>query len=273
MKAHSNRFLLFGAALALALLPASAQNQLGHVERANKVYGKQVISSDNQKIGNLNNLIVDIESGRILYATIGASKGRIGVPPQIFAKTPAADADTVKVNVTKEKLDGAPAFSGDIDKPEEIGKAKYLSQVYQYFGKPTWWQGSTPADEGTFNNVHKASAVIGMDVQDINNKKVGDVRNLAVDLPAGRLVYIILDPESNLNLGDKLLVLPPQALTLSQDRKHLVTGVDQEKLASAPQFEEKNWPNLSEQSFASKVYQHFGKQAYFESGSVAPTGR
>ena len=276
-RSNSKLYLCALVACALAGLTASAQNAnpnaLGHVERANKVYGKQVMSSDNQKIGNLNNLIVDLESGRILYATIGESKGRVGVPPQIFTQTPNANDSSVRANVTKQKFDGAPAFNGNVDKPEDIGQAGYISQVYQYFGVPAWWQGSSPVNEGSFHNVHKASEVIGMDVQNVNNQSIAKVNNVAVDLPAGRVVYIILTPGSNLNLGNNLLVLPPQAVTLSQDGKHLVTGVDQAQLASAPHFDKNNWPNLSDQNFASQVYQYYGKQAYFNNGTVAPTGR
>ena len=65
IKSHSKLFLCASAAIALAGFTAGAQNAnpnaLGHVERANKVYGKQVMSSDNQKVGNLNNLIIDLE--------------------------------------------------------------------------------------------------------------------------------------------------------------------------------------------------------------------
>jgi len=273
MKTHSKLYLSAAMAFTLAAAASAQNNSLGHVERANKVYGKQVLSSDNQKIGNLNNLIVDLESGRVLYATIGASKGRLGVPPQIFTQTPNANENTAHVNVTKQKLDSAPAFNSSVDKPEDIGQASYISQVYQYFGVPAWWQGNTAANEGTFHNVHKASEVIGMDVLNVNNQKIAKVNNLAVDLPSGRVAYVILTPESNLNVGDSLLAVPPQAVTLSQDHKHLVTGVEQSQWASAPHFDKNSWPNLSDPGFGSKVYEYFGKQAYFNTGTAAPTGR
>src|SRR5256885_3361517 len=44
---------------------------LGHVERANKLIGKEVLGSDNQKLGKIDNLVVDLESGHVLYAVIG----------------------------------------------------------------------------------------------------------------------------------------------------------------------------------------------------------
>jgi sporulation protein YlmC with PRC-barrel domain len=274
-------------AAALTVLPAMAQNQnnenqnqnnenpnqLGTVERANQVYGKEVISSDNQKIGKLNNLVVDLESGRILYATIGATGDRLAVVPEIFAKTPAQNAKNVRVNVTKQKIEGAPKFTGNEDKPEELGNAAFIAKVYQYFGVNPWWQGSQPADVGYFHNVHKVNKITGMNVLDVNNNKIATVHNTAVDLPAGRVVFVILDPAASLNAGNNLYVLPPQAVTLSQDHENLVTGVNHEKLLAAPHFTKGNWPNLSDQNFASQVYTYFGKRAYFNTDNLAPTGR
>src|SRR5439155_19762669 len=68
---------------------------LGHVERANKLIGKEVIGSDNQKLGKIDNIILDLESGHILYAVIGsggvASVGekRFAVAPQVFTEMPS----------------------------------------------------------------------------------------------------------------------------------------------------------------------------------------
>src|SRR3989442_6870760 len=61
---------------------------------------------------------------------------------------------------------------------------------------------------------------------------------------------------------------------LSSDQKNLVSDLNKDKLASAPHFTRDQWQNLSDPSFASKIYQYYGKQAYFETGdALRPTGR
>jgi hypothetical protein len=66
---------------------------LGHVERANKLIGKEVTGADNQRLGKIDNLIVDLGSGRILYVTVGTGgflgveQRRIAVPPGAFTVT------------------------------------------------------------------------------------------------------------------------------------------------------------------------------------------
>lgn len=263
--------------LTLAGSPAVArqgnQNGLVQVGQADKVYGNEVISSDNQKLGKLNNLMVDIESGRILYGVIGASKGRIAVPPGIFTSTLPGSDKNLHVNVTKAKLEAAPQFSSGEDKAENWGQASFASQVYSYFGQSPWWQGSTPANQGSFHNVHKASQVISMKVENASNQPLGKIYNVMVDLPPGRLVYLLLEPDSTLNLGNNIYVLPPQTFTLSQDHKYLVSGIDKDKLAGAPHFASGQMPNFSDMTFASQVYNYFGKQPYFQGGGVQPTGR
>ena len=247
---------------------------LGQIERANKLIGKTVYSSDNQKIGKIDNLVVDLESGRVLYAVIktGLVAGKeFATPPGIFRDV---QGDNVHLSVDKAKFEGAPQFTKDIDKPEQLGQASFVSQVHQYFGQTAWWQGNTAANTGTFNNVHKASDVIGMKIKNTNNEDLGKVDNLMVDLLAGRVVYAILNPDSSLNLDNNFYALPPNALTLSSDQKFLVSDVNKDKLAGAPHFTKDQWSTISSPDFASKVYQYYGKEAWFGTGSgLQPTGR
>ena len=255
----------------------STEKGLGHLSRANKIIGKAVYTSDNQKVGKLENLVVDLESGRILFGVIGT--GVLGVGGHDYAVAPAAFADVtgddLRLTVDKAKLTSAPEFSSNVDKPEQLAQASFVNQVYQYFGQPAWWQGgSTAADTGTFHNVHKAKDVIGMKVKNVNNEDVGKVEDLISNLSAGRIAYAVLDPDNNLNLGKNWYALPPNMLTWNSDQKLLVADVNRDKLASAPHFTKDEWKTLMDSAYASKVYQYYGKQAWFESGgALTPTGK
>jgi sporulation protein YlmC with PRC-barrel domain len=248
-----------------------------NVERADKLIGKQVRSSDDQKLGKVDNLVLDLESGRVLYAVVGsggilgAGEKKVAVAPGVFTET---QGDNLRLNVDKQKFISAPEFTKAVDKPAELGKAAFVKDVYSYFGQGLWWQGSASPSEGTFNNVHKADDLIGMKVQSVADQPMGKVDKLAVDLPAGRVVFVVLAPDRSLELGNNLYALPPNALTLGTDRKHLTADISKEKLGNAPHFPKDSWPNLSNAAFASQVYQYYGKQAYFErEGQLRPTGR
>jgi sporulation protein YlmC with PRC-barrel domain len=249
-----------------------SSGSLAHAERAANLYGRELVGSDNQKLGKVDNVIVDLESEHILYVVVGASQGRVAVPPQVIGQT---TGNTLHATVTKQKLDSAPKFTSAQDNPTGLGQANFVYQVYQHFGISPWWQGSTPADQGSFHNVHKLNQLIGMNVEDANNQTLGKVSNVVVDMAQGRLVYVVFSPASNLNLGEGLYAMPSDAFTLSGDKKHLVSGIDRQKLAGAPHFDKNSWPNLTDATFASQVYQYYGKQAYFNQGgsNYQPTGR
>jgi len=244
-------------------------NTLGKVERSNKLIGKEVYSSDNQKVGKIKDLIVDLESGRVLYAVVNA-KNTVAVAPGVFNES-SSDND-IHATIDKAKFDGAPQFASDIDNPQTLAKADFVSKVYEYFGQSAWWQGATAASAGSFNNTHKASDVEGMKVFNESNENIGKVDNLAIDLPAGRVVYVIFAPAYSMKLGSNLYALPPNALTLSPDKKNLICNIDKDKLGNAPHFAKSQWPDLSSPTYAQQVYTFYGKQLWFQ-GGLQPTGR
>ena len=84
------------------------------------------------------------------------------------------------------------------------------------------------------------------------------------------MAFVLLDPDSSLKLGSDLYALPPDAFTWNADKKALSSDIDQQKLTAAPHFAKDNWSQLTDRTFASKVYQYYGKQAYF---GLQPTGR
>jgi len=265
------------AAISLSLFACSAAGQghpansntsaLAHAGRAAYLFGRQLESSDQQQIGKVDNVVLDLESEHILYVVIDTQNGKLAVPPQIFGDV---SGNKIQLKANKQKIEGAPQFTG-----QELGQASFVAKVYQHFGQTPWWQGNAPVAQGSFHNVHKLNQLIGMNVENVNNQTIGKVSNVIVDMPTGRILYALLEPNSSLNLGDNLYALPSDALTLSSDRQHLVSNIDQQKLASAPHFPKNNWPNLTDSNFASQVYQYYGKQAWFgATGSqVQPTGR
>jgi sporulation protein YlmC with PRC-barrel domain len=208
------------AALGMTLTwPASAQtsatsaspNPLAHAERAANLFGREIVGSDNQKIGKVDNVVVDLESEHILYVVVDDSgRGKVAVVPQIFG---ASSGKTVQSSVTKQKSVGAPQFTDSGNTSEQLGQASFVANVYRYFGVNPWWQGSAPVNQGSFHNVHKLNQLIGMTVEDINNQNIGKISNVVVDMPSGRVLYAVFSPASSLNLGDNLYAMPSDAFT------------------------------------------------------------
>jgi sporulation protein YlmC with PRC-barrel domain len=251
----------------------------GQIERWNKLKGREVLGTDNQKLGKLEDTVVDLESGHILYAIVG-SGGILGAGEKKYALAPGAftemSGNDLRFNGDKAKLNGAPEFTKDIDKDGERSKADFVNKVYQHCGQTAWWQGpNAPASAGQFNNVHKTSSLIGKNIKNVNDEAMGEVDNVMLNLPAGRVPFLILEPSPALSLGNNLYALPPNAFTMNKDGKSLTSDISKEKLAGAPHFDKNNWAQTSDPAWAAQVYQYYGKQAYFDTtgSKLQPTGR
>jgi sporulation protein YlmC with PRC-barrel domain len=248
------------ASAALVMTSAyAAENQLGKIEPAKDLMGRAVHNSRG-KIGDIKDFVVDLESGRILYSLVSTDGKLIAVPAQEFS---SSSESKVVLQADKSKLADAPQFEDS--RNAKLNDVDFAKRAHQYFGQSLAW-------EGTFNNVHKASELIGMNVNNVSDQKIGDVKNLGLDLQSGRVAYVILGAGGVLGVGDKLYVMPPNAFTRSSNNKGLVSGIDKQNLEGAPVLNEKEWGQISDPQFAARVYQHYGKQPYW-SASLTPTGR
>jgi sporulation protein YlmC with PRC-barrel domain len=252
---------------------ANTSGSFDSVQRGSRLLGIEVRDSSDKKAGEVDDLVVDLETGRVLYAVVDLGRNKVALPPGVFNRVTSSEAH---VDVSREKIDSAPKFTSEVGSKAELNRASFVSQVHRHFGQNEWWQGNTPADRGTFNNTHKLTDLRAAKVVNVQDQEMGKISNMAIDLPAGRIVYVLLGPDQSLDLGNALYALPPSLLT--QNTKYEDTtfsaNIDRAKLAAGPHFNRDNWSRLSDRAWAANVYSHYGKQAYFDaSGALAPTGR
>lgn len=245
--------------------------QIGPVERADQVLGREIKNGRGETIGKINNLAVDLESGMVPYAIVDVQGGkRVAIPPGKFSY--GTDQTNLVVNVNRTNLMDAPQFQGS-----KLGDIGFATEVYDHFGQPKWWEGpSSGASESkkNFGNVHGASQLMGATVKDVSNQDFGKVENLVVSMPTGRVLYVVVSPSGDGGAGNTIHPLPPNAFTPGPDGKTLVTGVDKTKLQGGAHFNSDHWPDVGNPLYAQHVYQYYGKEPYFDtSGPLAPTSR
>lgn len=88
----------------------------------------------------------------------------------------------------------------------------------------------------------KASGLLGMEVRNNDNQKLGEIKDLVMDSPE-RVSYAVLAVGGFLGIGEKLIALPPQALHVAQDGDYLVLNADKAKIQAAPGFAATAWPS------------------------------
>jgi len=104
---------------------------------------------------------------------------------------------------------------------------------------------TTRATESTLTKANKASNLIGMDVRNQQNEKLGDIKDLVVDLHTGKIAYAVLSVGGFLGIGDKYIAVPPNEFALAPDGKTLVLNADKAKIEGAPGFAKNDWPDLN----------------------------
>jgi hypothetical protein len=114
---------------------------LGYVQKASKVIGTAVQNLQNEKLGKVENILLDLSSGRIV-AVIISSGGFLGIGDELSAIPPTTlrftpDRDTLQLDTTKEMLSSAPHFKAnqwpDFNQPSYVGGVYRAHRVEPYF--------------------------------------------------------------------------------------------------------------------------------------------
>jgi sporulation protein YlmC with PRC-barrel domain len=263
---------------------ATREHRLGRILPADRVVGREVVNRNGKELGKIEDAVMDLETGRILFVVLNVSQeGRndsVAVPPMLFTVAPAGSNNGGQgrqpfgIEVGREALANAPKF--DKNQSESIASAAFLDQVYKHFNQATWWAGAAGSTAGEFKNVHRVSRMNEFTVQDVANAKLGKINTVLLDVPAGRVTYAILDPANRISEKQELVPVPPMALTKGSDKRVLVLDSNQEKLKAAPkidrgQLTSGDLQRLAGPEFAKRVYDYYGKKPWFEE-SLAPTG-
>jgi len=109
----------------------------------------------------------------------------------------------------------------------------------------------------------KASDVIGMTVNSLQDEKLGKVSDLAVDMESGRVVQVIIATGGFLGMGSTLTAVPPGALHHDIAQNVLRLNASKEKLKNAPRFDASKWDENTQSNRVTEVYGYYGQQPYF----------
>jgi len=132
---------------------------------------------------------------------------------------------------------------------------------------------SSPTESLESKNLFKARDLIGKDIRDKAGEKLGEIKDLVVNLPEGRMAYAVLTSSDLFGSRDQLAALPPAALSPSADGKSLSLAIDRDKLKGAPSFESSSWPNWSDRTRGREIYSYYGLTPYWESPTYTGTAR
>lgn len=112
---------------------------------AKTLTGDRVTNSAGEDLGKINEIMIDIPSGRIAYAVLSFG-GFLGMGDKLFAvpwDRLAVDEDNheFKLDVDKDTLERAPGF--DKDNWPDMADPDWGSQIHSYYGSKPYWDRDT----------------------------------------------------------------------------------------------------------------------------------
>jgi sporulation protein YlmC with PRC-barrel domain len=106
------------------------------------VIGDSVVNRTGENLGKIEELMLDLETGRVAYAVLSFG-GFLGMGEKLFAiPFEALKLDATRehftLDVTKDKLKNAPGF--DKNHPPQASDRTWGAEVYKFYGYKPYWQ-------------------------------------------------------------------------------------------------------------------------------------
>jgi hyperosmotically inducible periplasmic protein len=317
----------------------SGNDQLKDTAKASDIVGMTVKNNQDEKLGKVENLAVDVESGRIVQVII-SSGGFLGMDKTLTPVPPGAlhhdmGEKVLRLDASMEKFKAAPKC--DTAKWDEDTQSNRVSEVYSYYGQQPYFvqngygtanmsavsanslprnmdgtintAAPRPADtahnvevarsveennnnistrnpDGTWRRtyysngteansawpnlgyVQKTSKLMGTTVNNLQDEKIGTIKDFIVDLSAGRVVAVILSTGGYLGMNGELSAVPASALKSNREHNALQLDISKQTLANSPHFKSNEWPDFNQPGYAGGVYRAYQVEPYFASDAA-----
>jgi len=120
-----------------------------------------------------------------------------------------------------------------------------------------------PPTHEDFRKAQPSVSIIGMEIKDYQDQKLGRVKDIALDLENGRLVEVIVSSGGFLGFGQRTVAVPPQVLRFDPADVVLRLNVSKEKFQSAPDFALSKWAEHCKSRNVAEVYRYFDQELFF----------
>jgi sporulation protein YlmC with PRC-barrel domain len=113
-----------------------------------------------------------------------------------------------------------------------------------------------------------ADTLIGEDVYNSQDEKLGDIKEFMINMQTGEIEYAVLSFGGVFSIGEKLFAVPFDALKLDTVNERFLLDVEKQALENAPGFDKDNWPDMADETWASQVHSFYGSP-YTPSSSIS----
>ena len=98
-----------------------------------------------------------------------------------------------------------------------------------------------------------AGTLIGNDVYNRMDEKLGDIKEIMLNMHTGKVAYAVLSFGGILTMGEKLFAVPWERLVLDTVNERFALDIEKEQLKNAPGFDKDHWPDMSNPAWNSEI--------------------
>jgi len=112
-------------------------------------------------------------------------------------------------------------------------------------------------------NTAKASHILGMNIRNYQDEKLGKVTDFGVDLESGRIVEVILSTSGFLGIDHAFIAVPPEVFHQAAGQKVPHLDATLTFINNAPKFVYAHWNQSTGSNDVAEAYGYFGVHPYF----------
>ncbi len=199
--------------------------------KISELIGMRVDARNGNRIGEISDLAINAENGRIRFAIVDNGEGKL-LPIPMPALRLAENRQRAVVDTTTERMKDAATFN-----PEgwaTIGDAKWGAIVYEFYG--------LERDPDVSREAQKfvpGASIVSSRVETRRNENMGLIRDVVIDTEKNTVAYAAM-----LHGNDqRLFALPWGAFVFHDGGKRVeVRGLTRDDLRDAPGFAANRWP-------------------------------
>jgi sporulation protein YlmC with PRC-barrel domain len=228
--------------------------------------GYQVMDPSGTPLGQISNLVIDKENGRVVLVLLsdvpGAGNQLVAVPYSSIVRT---GEHTFQLSFGGQSA-GFGVSSGYVDRyvskmerlPSDLQgvpsviEPQWVSGLYSYYGQAPYWKQKGEKPLATME-LFESSTLIGAEVQTPKGEGVARINDLAINSRDGRVAFLVLDHVAG--RPDTMVAVPFSELSRRSGNVY-VLNTTKDKLASAPTFDRHT--DMNNIRFAEQTYRYFG---------------
>lgn len=238
-----------GWLIALGLLPLaaaaaerSAEIKYRAVQSSYSIIGLRVMNAQDQTLGRVRDLAIDLENGRLVEVIVGSSSGFLGLVQRHVAVPPTAlwydpVSQVIRLSMDKAKFKAAPEL--EYANWAEHSQSRHVAASYRYFGQKPYFaadgQDSAPGNTAfePLGYIQRISKLSGLTVKNLQGELLGKVNTVLFDLASGLVFHVIvLAP----GLSNEKSVIQAQALKFNPARTGLLLDISKQAFKDEPRL-------------------------------------